>query len=110
MEPAHLVVSRAPSLRVLGPAVVRYFLLSTALQLTPATQHIPGVVCSAATHQSRSLADYLTERGVETLLKPFDLVDLYRVVDGLTRRLRLLDTLLAVVDQYCLQAKQRGAP
>jgi two-component system, OmpR family, response regulator VicR len=62
--------------------------LLTLLWLTPATQHIPIVVCSAATHQLRSLANYLTQRGIEILFKPFDLVDLYRVVDRALSRPR----------------------
>jgi CheY-like chemotaxis protein len=46
----------------------------------PATAAVPILLCTAATGDVRCLADQLTTRGVEVVLKPFDLDDLLAAV------------------------------
>lgn len=51
------------------------------LTLDPATRNIPVIVCSAALDDLQAQEAWLRVHGVETLLKPFDLDDLYRSVN-----------------------------
>lgn len=50
------------------------------VKLDPETSHIPVIVCSAAMDDLRLREDWLADHGVTTLLKPFDIDDLYRYV------------------------------
>ncbi|GAC1470268.1 MAG: hypothetical protein NVS2B16_04980 [Chloroflexota bacterium] len=57
------------------------------IKLDPATRHIPIIVCSAAIDDLRVREDWLDEHGIATLLKPFDIDDLYRCLEiALDRR------------------------
>lgn len=58
------------------------------LTLDPETRTIPVVVCSAAIDDMRKRQDWLHEKGISILPKPFDIDDLYRSVEtALDRRL-----------------------
>lgn len=51
------------------------------LTLDPQTRPIPVIVCSAAIDDLRSKEDWLNQRGVSVLPKPFDIEDLYQSVE-----------------------------
>lgn len=51
------------------------------MKLDPATRHIPVVVCSAAVIDLKAKQDWLSEHGIDILLKPFDIDDLYATVE-----------------------------
>lgn len=51
------------------------------LTLDPETRGIPVIVCSAAVVDLRSKEDWLEDRGISVLQKPFDLDDLYEHID-----------------------------
>lgn len=51
------------------------------IKLDPVTRHIPMIICSAALDDLTVREDWLAEHGVATLLKPFDVDDLYAQVD-----------------------------
>jgi CheY-like chemotaxis protein len=50
------------------------------LQMHPATQHIPIIICSADTAAIRERETWIAKRGLSVLHKPFDLDDLYDLV------------------------------
>ena len=57
------------------------------LRLDPATVSIPVIVCSAAILDLRSHQRWLQEHGIAVLPKPFDLAELFHLVDeALTKR------------------------
>jgi CheY-like chemotaxis protein len=51
------------------------------IRLDPATRDIPVLVCSAAAIELREKEEWLKSHGVATLLKPFDIEDLYEAVE-----------------------------
>lgn len=51
------------------------------LTLDPETSTIPVIVCSAAIDDLRAKQDWLGEKGISILPKPFDIDDLYRSVE-----------------------------
>jgi len=51
------------------------------LKLDPETATIPMVVCSAAIDDLKSKKEWLEERDITTLPKPFDIDDLYQTVE-----------------------------
>lgn len=51
------------------------------LKLDPSTTKIPVVVCSADAVELRAKEDWLRERGIGILLKPFDIDDLFAAVE-----------------------------
>jgi CheY-like chemotaxis protein len=53
----------------------------TLLEGDPRTFHIPVIICSAATEEIRDRKDWLAERGIPTIPKPFELDDLLRLAD-----------------------------
>jgi CheY-like chemotaxis protein len=52
------------------------------LTLDPATRRIPVIVCSAATMQLQSYADWLSRFDVQVLIKPFDLDTLLEMISA----------------------------
>ncbi len=52
------------------------------LTLDPDTRTIPVIVCSAAIDDLRSKEDWLNQRGISVLPKPFDIDDLYQSVEA----------------------------
>ncbi|MGI8824882.1 MAG: response regulator [Chloroflexota bacterium] len=57
------------------------------VKLDPETQDIPIIVCSAAVDDLRLREQWLSDHGVATLLKPFDIDDLYTAIRlALSRR------------------------
>jgi DNA-binding response OmpR family regulator len=56
------------------------------LQLHPATAHVQIIVCSAATDILRVRAQWLADRAIGVLEKPFDIDKMYAVVDAAMRR------------------------
>jgi DNA-binding response OmpR family regulator len=53
----------------------------TLLEGDPRTFHIPVIICSAATEEIRDRQDWLRERGIPTIPKPFELEDLLRLAE-----------------------------
>lgn len=51
------------------------------LKLDPVTKNIPVVVCSAAALDLKSKEQWLYDRGIDVLLKPFELDDLYNAIE-----------------------------
>lgn len=51
------------------------------IKLDPKTRRIPVVICSAAIDDLRVREDWLADHQVATLLKPFDIDDLYRCLE-----------------------------
>jgi CheY-like chemotaxis protein len=64
------------------------------LMLDPETRGIPVVMCSADWTELQAKADWMNERGVGVLPRPFDIDDLYAAVDAAVSRdfPRLLST------------------
>lgn len=58
------------------------------LTLDPETLTVPVIVCSAAIDDLRKKQDWLNEKGISILPKPFDIDDLYRSVDMVLDRKR----------------------
>ena len=52
------------------------------LMLDPETRSIPVIMCSADWNELRAKEEWMNERGVGVLPRPFDIDDLYRAVDG----------------------------
>jgi len=55
------------------------------LQLDPETKDIPVLICSAGAVELEAKAEWLSQHGITSLLKPFDLDDLYRCVEKLVK-------------------------
>ena len=51
------------------------------LTLDRETRHIPVIVCSAAVLEMRAHEPWLSEHGISTLPKPFDIDELYACVE-----------------------------
>ena len=51
------------------------------LQTDPATRSLPVIVCSAALDDMQQRREWLDERGIATLAKPFDIDDLLQLVE-----------------------------
>lgn len=56
-----------------------------ALSSDPHTRDIPVIISSAALDDLSRRADELSDRGIETLAKPFDIDDLLTMIERLTR-------------------------
>lgn len=59
------------------------WLLLDLLQMDPLTDSIPVVVCTADSSQLRARKASLEDRGIGVLSKPFDLDELYQLVERL---------------------------
>lgn len=56
------------------------------LEGDPRTFNIPVIICSAATDEIRERQDWLLERGIPTITKPFEIDDLLQLAgDALSR-------------------------
>jgi DNA-binding response OmpR family regulator len=53
----------------------------TQLEGDPRTFHIPVIICSAAIDEMRDQREWLEQRGIPTIEKPFDIEDLLRLAD-----------------------------
>src|SRR5947209_2119136 len=56
------------------------------LMLDPETRGIPVIMCSADWNELRAKEEWMNERGVGVLPRPFDIDDLYSAVDGAMNR------------------------
>jgi CheY-like chemotaxis protein len=56
------------------------------LMLDPATRSIPVIMCSADWNELKAKEEWMNERGVGVLPRPFDIDDLYGAVDGAMSR------------------------
>jgi DNA-binding response OmpR family regulator len=72
----------------IGGQVIGWDLLEQ-LELDPVLHAIPVIVCSAAGNELSDKTDWLEDRGVGALEKPFDIDDLYRAMDGALGRRRI---------------------
>jgi DNA-binding NtrC family response regulator len=55
--------------------------LIVELERDPVLHAVPVIVCSAAGNEARDRADWLADRGIGMLEKPFDIDDLYLAVE-----------------------------
>ena len=65
---------------LMGPTELQGWALLQKLRMSPPTQDIPVVVCSAATNWVREQEGWLAANGVKVVLKPFKVADLERAV------------------------------
>jgi CheY-like chemotaxis protein len=56
------------------------------LLLDPATRAIPVIMCSADWTELQAKEEWMRERGIGMLLRPFDIDDLYAAVDHMAAR------------------------
>ena len=64
--------------------------LAQKMRMSPETERIPIVICSAATHEVREQEGWLTAQAIKVVLKPFMLADLEAAI---TEALTLPDTI-----------------
>lgn len=65
---------------MMGPTELQGWALLQKLRMSPPTQEIPVIVCSAATNWVREQEGWLAANGVKVVLKPFRVADLERAV------------------------------
>lgn len=65
---------------LMGPTELQGWALLQKLRMSPPTEAIPVVVCSAATNWVREQEGWLAANGVKVVLKPFRVADLERAV------------------------------
>ncbi len=65
---------------MMGPTELQGWALLQKLRMSPPTQEIPVIVCSAATNWVREQEGWLAANGVKVVLKPFRVTDLERAV------------------------------
>ena len=56
---------------MLGPTELQGWSLLQKIRMSPPTEHIPVIVCSAATHWVREQEGWLAANAVKVVLKPF---------------------------------------
>ncbi len=66
---------------MLGPTELQGWALLQKIRMTPATEDIPVVVCSAATTWVREQEGWLAANAVKVVLKPFKVVQLEHAVE-----------------------------
>ena len=65
---------------LMGPTELQGWALLQKLRMSPPTQDIPVIVCSAATNWVREQEGWLAANAVKVVLKPFKVNDLERAV------------------------------
>ena len=65
---------------LVGPTELQGWALLQKLRMSPATQDIPVIVCSAATNWVREQEGWLAAKGVKVVLKPFGVNDLEHAI------------------------------
>lgn len=65
---------------LMGPTELQGWALLQKLRMSPPTETIPVIVCSAATNWVREQEGWLAANGVKVVLKPFRVTDLERAV------------------------------
>ena len=65
---------------MMGPTELQGWALLQKMRMNPATDHIPVIVCSAATNWVREQEGWLAANGVKVVLKPFKVQDLERAI------------------------------
>ena len=65
---------------LMGPTELQGWALLQKMRMSPATEDIPVIVCSAATNWVREQEGWLAANGVKVVLKPFKVDDLERAV------------------------------
>ena len=65
---------------MMGPTELQGWALLQKMRMSPATEHIPVVVCSAATNWVREQEGWLAASAVKVVLKPFKVNDLERAI------------------------------
>ena len=63
-----------------GPTELQGWSLLQKLRMSPPTEAIPVIVCSAATNWVREQEGWLAANGIKIVLKPFKVTDLERAV------------------------------
>jgi len=66
---------------MLGPTELQGWALLQKIRMTPATEDIPVIVCSAATNWVREQEGWLAANAVKVVLKPFKVVQLEHAVE-----------------------------
>jgi CheY-like chemotaxis protein len=65
---------------LMGPTELQGWALLQKLRMSPPTEDLPIIVCSAATNWVREQEGWLAANGVKVVLKPFKVADLERAV------------------------------
>jgi CheY-like chemotaxis protein len=65
---------------LMGPTELQGWALLQKMRMSPATEDIPVIVCSAATNWVREQEGWLAANAVKVVLKPFKVNDLERAV------------------------------
>lgn len=79
-----LLRAATPDLIVLDLRIDGHFAgwdILTFLQLHPTLHRVPVILCTAAVDEAQRRADWLRDHGVTVLTKPFDLDDLYGLIN-----------------------------
>ena len=66
---------------MLGPTELQGWALLQKIRMTPATEDIPVIVCSAATNWVREQDGWLAANAVKVVLKPFKVAQLEHAVE-----------------------------
>ena len=66
---------------LMGPTELQGWALLQKMRMSPPTEDIPVIVCSAATNWVREQEGWLAANGVKVVLKPFKVSDLERAID-----------------------------
>lgn len=66
---------------MLGPTELQGWALLQKIRMTPATEDIPVIVCSAATNWVREQEGWLAANAVKVVLKPFKVAQLEHAVE-----------------------------
>lgn len=65
---------------LIGPTELQGWALLQKMRMNPATEHIPVIVCSAATNWVREQEGWLAAKGIKVVLKPFGVNDLEHAI------------------------------
>ena len=65
---------------LMGPTELQGWALLQKLRMSPPTETLPVIVCSAATNWVREQEGWLAANGVKVVLKPFKVSDLERAI------------------------------
>ena len=65
---------------LMGPTELQGWALLQKLRMSPPTEALPVIVCSAATNWVREQEGWLAASGVKVVLKPFKVTDLERAI------------------------------